>query len=315
MKADKLVVYYKPEMALKVNVEENYSKSPMKPRLFIQYLLDKGWGDSMVIKDFEPFGREDFLIAHTAEYVDAFLGNKKPLCESNGLKWTPEFAESVRYTNASLYYAIKHSIDNPLDLVLSPTSGFHHAKPHSGGGFCTFSGQVIASVKIYREREMSGAYLDLDGHFGNSIEDSRGFVKDLNKAIPLGCNINPTGVHGEYIKSLKNSLKSLEEMVLENKVHYVVWCHGADSHEEDPLGHQCTTEEWLQCSRIFYGWALNLYKKHGINLPVVVTLFGGYKKNYEEVLELHYQDIRIGVEILSLNGDLNTNTFTFDKSF
>src|SRR5690606_12251584 len=118
---------------------------------------------------------------------------------------------------------------------------FHHATPDRGCGFCSFSGQVIASMKIYYEFGLSGAYLDLDGHYGNSISDSYDYVKDLDKAIPYGCNINPVDKGKRYIKDIKHRLKILEHKILNDEVHYVVFAHGADSHIDDDLSGQLTT--------------------------------------------------------------------------
>ncbi|MEZ6120508.1 MAG: hypothetical protein R3C28_28575 [Pirellulaceae bacterium] len=39
---------------------------------------------------------------------------------------------------------------------------------------------------------------------------------------------------------------------MNDEIHYVVFCHGADSHQDDDLGGQCTTGEWLECSVMFY---------------------------------------------------------------
>ena len=187
-------VFYRPEQVLAVDSPENFSKSPQKPRRLLEFLSRHGLDRRFVRHDdWQPFQREDFLLAHTPEYVDAFFAGRRPLCESNELTWSEQFADSVRYTNASLYHAIEHAVAHPEQVTFSPTSGFHHAGPTGGGGFCTFSGQVIAAVKIFREHRLVGAHIDLDGHFGNSIEDSRAFVADLNQAIPPGCNINPTG--------------------------------------------------------------------------------------------------------------------------
>ena len=36
------------------------------------------------------------------KYVDSFFCGKEPLASSNGLKWNSQFADSVRFTNASL---------------------------------------------------------------------------------------------------------------------------------------------------------------------------------------------------------------------
>ncbi len=210
--------------------------------------------------------------------------------------------ESVRYTNASLYNAIKHAVLNPQNVSFSPTSGFHHASPTSGCGFCTFSGQVIASVKIYQELRLSGCYFDLDGHFGNSIEDSREFVPNLNKAVPRGCNINPSGRNETYMISLKKEFKKMEKKILNNEIHYIVWCHGADSHIDDDLGGQVDTKYWNLCSSKFYSWVKKLDKKLGRPIPVISSLFGGYrKKDYDAVLNLHISDLIACKRILCSN--------------
>ena len=196
-----------------------------------------------------------------------------------------------------MYHAIEAANNDPSTITFSPTSGFHHAHPGSGSGFCTFSGQVIAATKLYRDRGLRGAFLDLDGHFGNSIEDARGFVTDLNESIKF--NINPRGSHKVYIADLKKSLAELEIAFLEKEVDYVVWCHGADSHEWDQLGHQCSTAEWILCSKLFYSWVRMMEENHGIVVPVTLSLFGGYRDDdYDSVLSLHTGDIQQCLEIL-----------------
>lgn len=223
--------------------------------------------------------------------MDGFFKGEAPHCNGHGLlgiEWSREFAESTRYTNSSLYHAILKSVNIPSKLCLSPTSGFHHAVPEHGALFCAFSGQVIAAVKLYRQSGLSGAFIDLDGHFGNSIEDSRSFVPDLNAAVPKGCNINLKTQHGEYLEDLKIRLLILQELFLENKIHYLVFCHGADSHEEDDIGHQLTTEEWLECARLFTETVKKIETLSGKPVPVSLALFGGYRHDdYDGVLSLH----------------------------
>lgn len=290
---NRIKTLYTPKQVLQKDSQENYSKSPLKPKLLLEYLEKQNLSTNVdIISSFKGFTEEDFLIAHTKEYVQAFFKGKKPLCNSNGLHWSAQFADSIRYTNASLYYAIKRSIEHPDEICFSPISGMHHASPERGSAFCSMSGQVIASVKIYREFGLSGAYLDLDGHYGNSIEDSRYFVSDLDEAIPVGCNINPIGEHKKYIRDLKHRLKILGEKILKNEIHYVVFAHGADSHEWDCLGNQCTTDEWLQCSEIVYDFVKKISMKMNKPLPLTLALFGGYRKDdFDSVLSLHTADL------------------------
>jgi acetoin utilization deacetylase AcuC-like enzyme len=292
-----LFTFFREEQSIKIPV--GFSRSPNKPKLLLDWLKNKSIHPVKLRQDWNPFGKDDFLIAHTEEYVDSFFEGGR-LAESNGLSWNPELARSVRYTSASLYEAIKNSLDHPEEISFSPTSGFHHATPESGRGFCTFSGQVIASVKHYRERGVSGAYIDLDEHFGNSIEDSRDFCPDLNLAVPSGANVNPDGRGQNYIKSLEKKLQSLKAYFLENRIQYVVICSGADSLEDDDLGSSLALKDWLHCKRIVYQWILDLSRQLGRQIPVTITLFGGYRQDhFESVLDAHTQDLLICLEVLS----------------
>ena len=291
MRSPKIKTFYNQKQVLERDAYSNYSKSPLKPKLLLEYFAKKGlFSNFEVVNDFKPFSKRDFVIAHEKEYVNEFFSGTGRYC-SNSLSWSKQFAESVRYTNASLYSAIKNSILNPAEVSFSPTSGFHHARPSGGSGFCTFSGQVIASVKIYREFGVSGAYFDLDGHFGNSIEDSRAFCEDLNRAVPVGFNVNPRGVDDDYLADLAIWLERTKHEILSNKIHYVVWCHGADSHADDNLGHQCQTDYWVACSTLFWKWVKEMDELLGRPLPVSCALFGGYRDDdYNSVLSLHTAD-------------------------
>ena len=296
----KIRLFYHPKMALKKDVAANYSKSPRKPKLFVQFLQRKKlFSHFHESSDWEPFDSNDFLVAHTRKYVDDFFAGIEPLASSNRLVWSAQFADSVRYTNASLYHAVAAAVKEPSTVTFSPSSGFHHAMPERGSRFCTFSGQVIASTMIYRQFGLSGAHIDLDGHYGNSIADSRGFVKDLDLAIPPGCNVNPKGTHGAYLEDLDRQLRRVHELFLQKKVHYVVYAHGADSHEWDDLGGQCTTAEWMEASRLVYDWVNTMSRWLGRPVPLVLALFGGYRKDdYDSVLSLHAANAALCLSLL-----------------
>ena len=303
MRSKVIKTFYSPNQVLEQGGASNYSKSPKKPKLLLEYLEDKDLLKNFeVTDDFKPFEIADFEIAHDPSYVEEFFAGKGR-CSSNALSWSKQFAESVKYTNASIYSAIKNSIDNPQEVSFSPTSGFHHARPTGGSGFCTFSGQVIASLKIYEEYGLSGAYLDLDGHYGNSIEDSRFFCKNLNKAVPLDFNINPVGYDEDYLENLGLWLARLKQAILDKKIHYVVWCHGADSHADDQLGSQCTTPHWVACATLFWRWVKEIDELLGEPLPVACALFGGYRDDdYTSVLSLHTSDfVECFTELLGID--------------
>jgi acetoin utilization deacetylase AcuC-like enzyme len=285
----KLAIYYRPEMS--PLEAPGYSKSPTKPRRFVDYLRATPlWPRVEIRGDFTPVQRDDLLLAHESGYIDAFCAGKQPLASSNGLAWSPAFRDSVLYTNGSLLAAITAACADPTQVTMSPTSGFHHATPGRGGGFCTFSGQVIAALKLHAMQGLRGAWVDLDAHHGNSIEDSRAFAPALDLAVPCGFNINPRGSHAAYLADLQQQLQVLEAALLAKRIDYVCVAHGADSHEDDALGGQCSTDEWLAASDAVYAMLARVRSVRPV--PVTLALFGGYRDDDPEfVLWLHAADL------------------------
>lgn len=300
LKLPRIRAFYTPQMSLEPGGVESYSQSPAKPKLFMEYLRQKNLLKYLDIQgDFPLLETKDFYVAHTRELVDNFF-DKGLTNRMLHIKWTPEYAETVKYTNASLFAAIKYAVQNPDTLTFTPATGFHHATPKRSALFCAFSGQVIASMKIYRESGLCGAYIDLDGHYGNSIDNSRDFTEDIDKAISPVCgNINIMQRHQKYLDELKENLSVLRTEIMENRVHYVVFMHGADSHEWDELASQLSTEEWMEAARMVYQFIADLQEELQRQIPLIATLCGGYRKDdYNSVLSLHATNLVIGLNTL-----------------
>lgn len=303
-KNQNIVTFYHQKMCpqqLGINTE---TPSPLKPQLLLEYLSKNSLDQHFEFSDrFTPFSKEDFYIGHTSEYVNGFFKGEEPHASSHGLlgiDWSPSYVESVCYTNASFYHAIRHSIAQPEQICFSPTSGFHHATPTKGALFCAFSGEVIAALKLYQEKRLKGAFIDLDGHFGNSIGDSRAMFPVLDQAIPAGAHLNIRTTHQEYLEDFKIRLLVLEEMILKGGIDYVVFCHGADSHEDDDIGRQLNTEEWIACAEIFSHWVIKIQKKLSRPLPITLSLYGGYRDDdFTSVLSLHTASLLKILSILS----------------
>jgi len=292
-----ILTFYSPMMSPKRWSKHEPSQSPIKPRLLFQYLVQQGLLQHFITNErWKPFRNEEFLIAHDPAYVEVFFAGVRPLCESNGLSWSRHFAESVRYTNASLYHAIEYAVLHPEFVTISPTSGFHHALFGSGSEYCTFAGQVIASLKIYEKYSLSGAHIDLDAHYGNSIEAARSYNPLVTKAIPTWANLNPNFLGEDYIDDFVEKLEVVRKGIENGEIHYLVFCHGADSHIYDDLGGHLETEQWLRCSRIFYEFVRDQCPP---NFPLTLFLSGGYRKDdYKSVLSLHTADLAVCLEVL-----------------
>jgi acetoin utilization deacetylase AcuC-like enzyme len=249
------------------------SQSTYKSKIFTSNLLQIG---NYEIVNFKPLEEEDFLLAHTKNYVNDFFKGIAPKCHTSGFKWSLEYAESIKYTVASLYESIQEAILSK-SLTIAPVSGFHHAKPNKGQDFCAMSGQVIASLKIYQKYALKAAYIDLDAHYGNSIENTYKFNKDLIKAIPKGYNVNVAG--DNYLEKLEKALNNIKD------VDYIVLCHGADLVEGDILGGFQSKEIWLEAAKM----VVDKFK----GLPMVYCLFGGYRDNFQDVINLHLEGIEL----------------------
>lgn len=285
-----VAVYFRDELAPPTEAHP-ISASPTKPRRFMRFLRETPlYAHLTVIDGFGPVGREDLLLAHEPGYVDAFLRGRRPLCESSELRWSPGLRDAVLYANGALLAAIRGAVEQPHVPTLAPVSGFHHARPSAGSGFCTFSGQVLAALRLYRGRGLRGAWLDLDGHFGNSIEDSRSFRPELDQALPRAFHVNPDGSHERYLSEVKRGVERVRQGLLSGEIDYVCFAHGADSHEWDQLGMQCTTEEWLEASRLVYAMLSEVQWERPV--PVTMVHFGGYRDDHpESVLGLHAMDL------------------------
>ena len=289
----KIYTYYTPKQVCIDQIKDrSFSQSPLKPKLLMERINTLELSEMLDQKsDFKPLNKVDFKIAHSNQYVENVF-NKTGNYNSNSIPWSKNLVTSLGYTNASLYHAKRHAILNPESVTFAAISGMHHAMPNSGSGFCTFSGQVISAIKIYEEFGLSGAYFDLDGHYGNSIEDTMEFNPLLNKAIPQGCNVNPFGNNEEYTADLARKLVLIGNQIKLGKIHYVVFAHGADSHMDDDLGWNCDTYHWVKCAEMFANWVNEISNEIGKPLPVTLALFGGYRKNnYTAVLDLHIKSI------------------------
>jgi acetoin utilization deacetylase AcuC-like enzyme len=297
---------YKPQIKTFYREEQvpaeriGFSRSPQKPKLLLEKInKNEILSKKFKIYDFQPFEIDEFKIIHEYKYVDDFFNGIQPLADSNGLNWNAEFANSVRFTNASLYNAQREAILNPNIITFSPTSGFHHAKPRAGWGFCTFAGQVISAIKIYEEFRYKTIWIDLDGHYGNSIEDCRKVNEDLNEIIPLDCNINPSGLGTKYLNSLKEKLNGVKNRLITENNWSVCFAQGADSHEWDQLGGQVTTDEWIEAHKIIYSFIKEVNEQRETKLPLTLSLFGGYRDDdYNSVLNLHISNLVSCLNIL-----------------
>lgn len=267
-KNNPLLVFYSQRQSVANN--SSFSPSAGKPALVAQDWLARG----LPIQIQAPAGlkREDFYRAHDPTYANGVLDLRIPNGFYNRL---PEVAESLPFTSGSLYAAAAAALKERVP-VASLSSGFHHAHFDSGGGFCTFNGLLVASLKLREEGQVRRlGILDLDFHYGDGTQE---IIRRLDLADWIvhrtGLGHCPSQAEG-FLDGFQGLLEdSFEGMDL------VLYQAGADAHVDDPLGGWLTTEQLRRRDRIVF----QTLSRMGI--PVAWNLAGGYQ-DMEVLLEIH----------------------------
>jgi acetoin utilization deacetylase AcuC-like enzyme len=266
-----LPVFYDAKMSA---FNSSRSPSSMKPKLVVQDWLDRQL--AIEISKVNPLDEEHLSLAHSARYVRGVL---KGQVENGFGDFSPQIAESLRWTNGSFVSAALHVAANG-GFACSPTSGFHHAGYDNGGAFCTFNGLIIAAREVLDtgKAERIGI-LDLDYHYGDETAEiiDRLQLADIVTQIS-GWNDWKRCDPSKLLDELPDMIDSLECDIL-------FYQAGADMHIDDPLGGLMTTEQLAERDRIVFQHCARL------ELPCVWNLAGGYQVESNggipKVLEIH----------------------------
>ncbi|MGD8603402.1 MAG: histone deacetylase [Anaerolineales bacterium] len=267
-------------------------------------LLEEGVVPASELLPSQPATDEQLLRVHTRDYLDRLVRGQLTDKEIRriGFPWSPDLAERARRSTGGTIMAGRSAMRNGVAANLA--GGTHHAHPDFGAGFCTFNDVAVAA----RELQHSGLIdrilvLDCDVHQGDgtarifqddssvytfSIHGRGNFpfnkaVSDLDVALPDG-----TG-DDEYLIALEGAL---EQCMQEADADLVFYLAGADPYKEDSFGRMGLTKTGLaERDRL----VLNVCRQ--VDLPVAITMAGGYARNIEDIVEINLQTIRAAIEV------------------
>jgi acetoin utilization protein AcuC len=154
-----------------------------------------------------------------------------------------------------------------LDAVLAgrarrafnPTGGFHHAFRNAAEGFC-YVDDVGLAIETVLRRGLRPAYVDIDAHHGNGVQDAfyrdgrvlkislhetgrslypwGGFETEIGEGVGEGFNVNvplaPRTDDEVYVEAFERIVPPLIDAFRPDVVIAVI---GADTHVSDPLTH------------------------------------------------------------------------------
>ena len=285
-------VFFRPEQVAP-RAEVQSSPSAAKPKPVVESW--KRLGLPLEVRSFEPATREALATAHARSYVDGVLD----LEEANGFyNHSAKVAASLPYTTGSFVAATLHVLRHG-GAAASPTSGFHHARYDSGGGYCTFNGLAVAALRALSEGCRKLAILDCDAHFGDGTHDILSRTGHLEKQVLHYTRGSPHYRGGaEEAAGFLAHLPGLLSQWKEEGVELVLYQAGADPHVDDPVGCRFLTTEQLHARdrAVFQACAR-------LGLPIAWNLAGGYQEtagrwpaSLRKVLDIHDNTFRACAE-------------------
>lgn len=274
-----------------------------KYRLVREKLLSENILDSSELFEPELPARETILLAHSAEYFDAFESGKidPKIIRRIGLPWSRElFYRSLASVGGAIG-AARSALDSGIGGNLA--GGTHHAFRDHGEGFCVFNDFAVVILQLLKCGLIHrAAIVDLDVHQGNgnsailganpdvfifSMHGARNypFTKVLSTLdIALEDNTNDE----EYLTLLKKNLPAIFEF----RPDIILYQAGVDPLNEDSLGRLALTKEGLMERDRF---VLSECKSRGI--PISLGLGGGYSKPVTHSVEAYCGTYRVVKEL------------------
>ena len=218
-----------------------------------------------------------------------------------GFPWSEQLARRTLASVGGTLAAAEDALATGFGGNLA--GGTHHASRAQGSGFCVFNDLAVAILALRRsERVRRAAVLDLDVHQGDGTasifspdeevltislhgENNFPFRKQRSR-IDVGL---PDGTGDEeYLSRLRDVLPSL----LEFRPQIVFYQSGVDGLAGDRLGRLALSHEGLmQRDREVF----EISRLHDI--PVVVTLGGGYAGPIARTVEAHANTFRMAAAV------------------
>jgi len=276
-----------------------------KYRLIRKNLLETQLAGEADFLEPQPADDADILLVHTADWVQKLkTGELEPWEVSRmEIPYSPELVRAVWLATGGSILAGRRALADGVAVNIG--GGFHHAFPSHGEGFCAIHDVAVAIRKLQSDGAIARAMtVDLDVHHGNGTaaifaRDASVFTFSMHQENnypfekpPSDLDVNlPDGCADElYLSLLRENLRQALPAFRPDLIYYLA---GADPYREDQLGGLALTLEGLrERDRTVFTMA----REH--NVPVAVTLAGGYARNVEDTIAIHVGTVREAASLL-----------------
>ena len=228
-------------------------------------LLDRPWIE--IVKP-EPLCFEKLTLFHGGEYLNLLEAASSNIFRFEmlgcglGTDENPVFEglyDLITLAAGATYRGAELLLHEDYNLVLNVFGGFHHAGRSHAEGFCYINDAGIA-ISYLLQHGLKVAYIDLDAHHGNGIQDAfysdnrvlkislhesgkslypwSGFESEIGDGDGKGYNINIPLLQGTDDETYLYAFSQIVPPLLQSFAPDVTLAiFGADAHHADPLVH------------------------------------------------------------------------------
>ena len=274
-----------------------------KYRMFRDRLIETGTLRAENIHP-APFAtRDEICEAHDPAYVDRILNGTVSQLELRriGFPWTPGLVKRSLASVGGCLAAARAALIDGISGNLA--GGTHHAHRDAGEGYCVFNDIAVSFLNLRKERLISrAAIIDLDVHQGDGNSSILGgrddiFVFSMHgernfpfRKVPSSLDVPLADgtSDDEFLAKLADALP----MVLAFHPDIVFYQAGVDPLKEDLLGKLSLSHEGLKARD-----QMVLRACHDRDIPVCISMGGGYAKPIELTVDAHVGTYRAVNEI------------------
>jgi len=295
-------------------------------------LIDTGMAEKSDFVTPHPATDEDVLLVHTAQYVHKLRTGTLSAREELEMEipYSSELVRAFWLSAGGSILAAEHALTD--GVAFSIGGGFHHAFPDHGEGFCMIHDVAVAIRRLQKDQKIIRAMtLDCDVHQGNGTAFIFAGPRDPNERpasssaalhnpaqarvvrtsperdvftislhqehnypawkphSSIDVNLPDETGDDEYLSWLDNALSAGLRQFEPDLLCYVA---GADPYREDQLGGLSMTIEGLKRRDEFV-----FRTAHAHDIPVMVTLAGGYAMRLEDTITIHCNTVAAAKEV------------------
>ncbi|PWH20932.1 MAG: histone deacetylase [Ardenticatenia bacterium] len=246
----------------------------------------------------------EVCMVHTAAYWwDFRLGRlSEPMMRRIGLPWSPQLVQRTRHSVGGTVEACRAALRDGCAINLA--GGTHHAFRDHGAGYCVLNDSAVALGVLRAEGLCQRALIiDCDVHQGDGTaaifaDDPNVFTFSIHAAnnFPFRKQVSRLDIaladgtdDFAYLKALEEGLQWAIER---SRAELAIYLAGADPYRDDRLGRLALSKAGLRERD-----ALVLSALRQTDIPVAITLAGGYARHIEDTVEIHLQTIMVAEAI------------------